>query len=286
MVVGVTGLFAGPYVVGRVLIAPHRSVSVVPPGQLPPQQLSLRSPSGATLAAWLFAPPHPRGAVLVLHGIRANRGAMLSRAELLVADGYAVLVPDLQAQGESTGERITFGNLEAKDAEAGVGELRRRFAGKPVGAVGVSMGGAALVLAGRRLHLDAAILEAVYPTIAEAVDNRIRRRVGRLSSLLSPLLLLQLEPCLGVGPSQLRPIDAIDRLGCPVLVIGGTRDEHTTEAQTRALYASAREPKELWLVDGAAHVDLARYDPAGYRRRVLGFFREHLSTDPAAAPSS
>jgi len=210
---------------------------------------------------------------------------MLSRADLLVAGGYAVLVPDLQAQGESTGRRITFGFLEARDAEAGVRELRRRFPGKPLGAVGVSMGGAALVLADGRLDLDAVVLEAVYPTLAEAVDNRIRRRAGALSGVLTPLLLLQLRPCLGIAPSQLRPIDAIDRLGCPVLVMAGTRDKDTTEAQTRALYAAAREPKQLWLVNGAAHVDLERFDPVGYRRRVLGFFREHLSSDPASAPS-
>jgi uncharacterized protein len=78
----------------------------------------------------------------------------------------------------------------------------------------------------------------------------------------------------------------MERLGCPVLVMAGTRDEHTTEAQTRALYAAAREPKQLWLVDGAAHVDLARYDPIGYRRRVLAFFHEHLSSGRASAPST
>jgi hypothetical protein len=42
------------------------------------------------------------------------------------------------------------------------------------------------------------------------------------------------------------------------------------------LFAAAREPKQLWLVEGARHVDLIRYDREGYERTVLGFLRAHL----------
>lgn len=201
---------------------------------------------------------------------------MLSRAELLFDQGFVVLVPDLQAHGESTGERITFGFLEARDAEACVAHLKARFPGLPLGAIGVSMGGAALLMTGDRLHLQAAVIEAVYPTLAEAVDNRLAQRVGRLSGILSPLLLLQLRPRLGFGPEDLRPIDGVGKLGCPILVISGTADRHTTEAQTRALFAAARDPKALWLVPGAGHIDLLRYDSRGYREHVLRFLRQYL----------
>ena len=111
---------------------------------------------------------------------------MLSRARLLREAGFAVLVPDLQAHGESGGERITFGFLEARDVEACVSYLGARFPDLPMGAVGVSMGGAAVALGGSRLPLQAAVLEGVYPTITEAVDNRIRRRVGPAASTSYP----------------------------------------------------------------------------------------------------
>ena len=39
---------------------------------------------------------------------------------------------------------------------------------------------------------------------------------------------------------------------------------------------AASEPKELWLVPGAAHIDLLGYDPAGYRLHVLLFLEQHL----------
>jgi fermentation-respiration switch protein FrsA (DUF1100 family) len=48
-------------------------------------------------------------------------------------------------------------------------------------------------------------------------------------------------------------------------------DEHTTPAETWALFAKAPEPRQLWMVPGAAHVDLYRVAPEEYRRRVLAF---------------
>jgi alpha/beta superfamily hydrolase len=54
---------------------------------------------------------------------------MLPRAELLWRAGYVVLMPDLQAHGQSTGDRISFGYLEARDAQACLRYLRERFPG-------------------------------------------------------------------------------------------------------------------------------------------------------------
>ncbi len=275
VVLGLGG--AGYIAIGSAFMAPdHRAVGPAP-DSLGAETLRLPSPSGATLTAWLIVPESPRGVVLVLHGIHANRGFMLGRAELFRRDGFAVLVPDFQAHGESTGERITFGFLEAHDVEACVAYARRRFPDLPLGGVGVSMGGAALTLAARRAPVDAAVLEAAFPSITEAVDNRLAARFGSpLSRLLTPALLLQLKPRLGFGPDDLRPIEAVQSMTSPLLIISGTADRSTTEAQTRSLYAAAPEPKELWLVPGAGHVDLLRFDPDGYRTHVLGFLRKQL----------
>ena len=264
---------------GRRLIQPVPQRVGPPPRELNMEAVALRSESGATLHGWL-SPARKRGAVLLLPPVRANRLAMLPRARFLAEAGYSTLLVDLQATGESEGEAITFGWRERLDVLAAVQFLRQRRASEPVAIIGWSLGGAAALLATPPLQIEGMVLEAVYPSIDRAVENRLRMRMGALGSLMAPFLLWQLTPRLGVSPGELRPVDHISRINVPVLIIGGSEDRHTTEADTRLLYEHARDPKEIWLVPGAAHVDY--YEAAGdeYRRRVLRFLAMVFDVDP------
>jgi fermentation-respiration switch protein FrsA (DUF1100 family) len=135
------------------------------------------------------------------------------------------------------------------------------------------------------------VIEAVYPDIEAALTNRFRvvlgPIVGRASApLLVPLFDL-LAPSIGVQPDRLRPIDRIGEVTVPLLVASGTRDTRTTIAETRELFARAREPKSLWMVEEADHVDLEAYAPAEYRRRVLPFLEQlRRADDRRPDPSS
>lgn len=123
---------------------------------------------------------------------------------------------------------------------------------------------------------DAVVLESMYPTIEEAVVDRLTRRLGPVGSALAPLLLWQLPLRTGISPDQLRPVDAIASLKAPVLAAAGTRDEHTTLAESRRIFDAAREPKQFWAVDGAAHVDLFNAGPEAWRTTVIAFLDRYL----------
>jgi fermentation-respiration switch protein FrsA (DUF1100 family) len=133
-----------------------------------------------------------------------------------------------------------------------------------------------VLLGPQPIGVDAAVVEAVYPDIRIALENRVRIRLGPLAPVLAPLLVAQLRPRLGAGPEDLRPIDGIARLGAPVLVVAGELDRHTTLAESEALFAAAAAPKELWIVAGAHHQDFLAKDPDAYRERVIGFLRRYL----------
>lgn len=253
-----------------------RGEHAVPPGGLAAHPVAFPSGSGATIQGWLARGRPGAGAVLLLHGIGASRGDMLGRARFLSSVGYSLLLVDFRGHGESTVARPTYGGLESRDALAAVEFLRSALPLERIGVIGISMGGAAALLGPAPLPVQALVLESVYPTIDDGVRDRLRAWLGPLGPPLAPLVLRWLFPREGVAAADLRPIDRIHDQTAPVLVMAGSADRYTPPGESRALFERAREPKALWMVDGAAHVDLHGFAAVEYERRVGAFLARHL----------
>lgn len=263
---------------GHVLTRAVRAETGIPPPALAASRLAFPSPSGALLSAWFIQGEPRAGAVLLLHSVRADKRSMVGRARFLKALGFSVLMVDLQAHGESTGERITFGHREARDVDAAVRRLLQLAPGERIGILGTSLGAAAAVFAQAKPKYSAVVLESLYPTIEEAVEDRLRLYLGSFGPWLAPLLLTQFEPRLGVRPDQLRPIERIGEIAAPILLVHGSEDRHTSLTEARRLYDAVRAPKTLYVVEGAAHVDLHAHSTAEYEARVGAFLLSHLRT--------
>jgi len=63
--------------------------------------------------------------------------------------------------------------------------------------------------------------------------------------------------------------------------VAGSRDRHTTLAESEELFRAAVQPKRLWVVQGARHEDFLSADLAGYASEVVGFLREYLRPSQA-----
>lgn len=269
-------ILVGTYWVAAELAAPAPAKIGAPPSFLPAQSVTFSNSRGGLLAGWHVPGRHECGSVVLMHAIRSNRVSMVRRARFLHEVGYSVLLFDFQAHGESDGGAITFGAEEQEDARAAVQFMAQQHSATSIGVIGFSLGGTAAVLNRSALGADALILEAVLSTLEQAVRNRIHQRVGFLTPLLSHPLLWLLEYHYGIDPQELRPIDAIQSIGIPVFVIGGTHDLHTLQSETEALFLNARSPKELWLVKGAYHEDFHEFAPTDYENRVLAFLNTYL----------
>jgi fermentation-respiration switch protein FrsA (DUF1100 family) len=282
------GVLAGAAALsGCVMTRPARTPPLPVPSHLAVRAVSFASASGSTIRAWFLRGVPGRGAVLLLHGVGSNRSSMVKRARFLHDAGYSVLLPDFQAHGESGGEFITFGSLESRDAEAAMRFLRACTGGERVGVIGVSMGGAATLVGPTPLGADALVLESVYPTIRQALEDRLAvwmGPLGRLNRVVAPLVLREVSAEIGVAESELRPIDHIADAGAPVFVLAGTRDRYTTLPEARTLYEHARGPKEFWPVEGASHEDLYDFAGAAYEQRVGAFLARWLRDAPADSP--
>lgn len=258
------------------LSTPVQRVVGESPATLDGHAVQFGSQSGSTIRGWIFPGTAGKGAVLLLHGVRGDRRDMLSRVPFLRQAGYTVLAIDFQAHGESVGRRITFGYLESRDVSAALRFVNKQLPDERIGVIGESLGAAAFVLARDRPPVAAVVLESMYPTIDQALADRLRLYLGPLGPSLKPLLEMQLRPRLGVSAEQLCPINWVGEVNAPVFIMAGTRDRRTTENETRTIFEAAREPKQLWLIAGAAHVNLHDYKPQEYEQRVLAFFATYM----------
>jgi len=282
IIIGALGVllicFTGVWFAGNILSAPANQSIGNLPSDLAGRDVQFSSDSGATIHGWFIPGRKGAGAIVLMHGVRANRLSMVDRARFLSQAGYSVLLFDFQAHGESTGEHITFGYLESRDAQAALSFLRANAHDEKIGVVGVSMGGAAALLASPPLAVNAMVLEMVYPTVNQAISNRLTMRLGGWAGILTPLLAWQLKPRLGIDAEALRPIDHVGKIAIPKLFIVGGEDRHTTMEESRQMFNAASGPKELWVVEGAGHVDLYAASKRDYERRVLDFFERQLKT--------
>lgn len=260
---------------GEYISKPVRATIGPAPADLQAVDVRFDSTAGS-IAGWLIEGRPGMGAVLLLHGVRGNRVDMLARARFLQKRGFAVLLIDMPAHGESGGDRITFGGREKEAVRSALDFLAAHCPREKIGVIGRSLGAASLVLAHAAPAPAAVVLESMYPTIEEAVADRLRMRLGAPGTWLSPLLLAQLPLRTGIAAASLRPIDEIGDMTSPIMIAAGTLDVHTTAAETRRIFQAVRSPKSLWMVEGAAHVDLYAFAKDEYERRVGDFLTQRL----------
>ncbi len=272
VVAGIWGVFA--YV--GALVEPNQNDVGLPPDDLDVEIVKIPRINSTPIAGWYITGDRNSAGILLLHGIRSNRKQMVERARFLNNSGYSVLLIDMQGHGETAGKHITFGYRESIDVHRALEYLRSRISDRPIGVIGVSLGGAATLLGTTPVEANAVVLESVYSSIEQAVQNRLEIRFGEFGRLFAPLLLWQIKPRLDISLESLSPVAAIPKLASPVLIISGTEDKRTSPKESKELFSNALKPKSLWMVEGAKHQDLHLFNPDQYENRILQFFQQFL----------
>jgi alpha-beta hydrolase superfamily lysophospholipase len=236
---------------------------------------------GIRLACWGITPPEPRGTIVLVHGLHMTRAHTLNRCALLAHHGYRCVTFDLRAHGESGGKRTSFGYHEGRDVAAILELVRQRWPHEPVGALGISMGAAALCFAASHVrHCQAVILESCYFDIATAFTNRLKNGYPAWFQRLARGVIWVTERRLGLKLEQLNAGRHIAELSpASVLLLTGMLDPHATPEETALLYEQARGTKDVWYVPHAGHRDVFEVGGAAYRERVLDFFEQHLASE-------
>ncbi|MBI4376675.1 MAG: alpha/beta fold hydrolase [Elusimicrobia bacterium] len=268
---------------GIVLYPPKMSQLEIFPEQfgLRYEKVSFKTSDGVTLRGWFIRGENSQGRTLLMcHGWGDNKGELLGLTHFLAAD-FDLFYFDNRSHGESEGHFCTLGFHELKDFDAAMDFLRAR---KPeclarLGVFGLSMGAAiACVAVPQHPEIKAAVLESPFTDYRQVVRQYTWNhfKLPHFPFVWLTLWMLRLR----VGDPNVddyRPIQHVAQIAPrPILVIGGSADDLMREADVRALYAAASQPKQLWIVPDAGHAECHEIAGLEYETRVANFLNKHL----------
>lgn len=244
------------------------------------QDVSITTSDQVILRGWLLRPTAGNGnAVIVLHGLADNRLGMTGYAQLLLAHGYTVLLPDARAHGASGGELATYGLLEREDIHSWVDFLLAVAHPRCVYGMGESMGAAELLQSLQEgTQFCAVVAESPFSTFREIAYDRMGQPfhmgpwVGRIP--LRPMVeiaFLRVRWKYGLYMQRVSPADAVARSHIPVLLIHGQIDRNIPVRHSRAIHGAAPQ-SVLWEVPGADHCGAIAVAPREFETRLLGWF--------------
>jgi dipeptidyl aminopeptidase/acylaminoacyl peptidase len=235
--------------------------------------INFTSRDGLRLAAW-YVPSRNGAAVVVTHGTNSDRSTMLDEVRLLAEAGFGVLAFDWPGLGQSEGE-VHWDGQARRALLAAVDwlSLRPDVDARRIGGLGFSMGGVVLAqVAAEDGRLHAVVLEAPAPSFVDYIDVHTRKWWG-LTAWVGRLALRDS----GLLDSSFEPVRLISRIAPrPVMILAGTQDTEIPRQLVIKLFEAAREPKSLWVVEGAGHGGYASVAAAEYRRRLTDFYTANL----------
>jgi alpha-beta hydrolase superfamily lysophospholipase len=248
------------------------------------EDFSVIAPDGVELHGWKIRAHSPNGDWLLLfHGVSDNRTGDLGHAEILLRNGYSVVMMDSRAHGESGGDMATYGWKEKYDTVAVVKELYSQEHVRHLGALGVSMGAAiALQSAAVEPSIQAVIAEDPFSDLREVSYDYAGLHFSPFlgETLFRPASIFALNGMARAGgfpPDEVSPEKAVAARAFSVLLICGTRDKVIPCRHARKIYEAARGPKELWIVQGAGHAAALGYAPEEYENRIVRFLTDSYS---------
>jgi len=243
-------------------------------------ETSIAATDGAILRGWIVKPEQESGAaVILLHGLGDNRLGMVGYAELLLAHGYTVLLPDARAHGLSGGDVATYGLLERIDIYRWVDFLTDQTHAPCIFGLGESMGAAQLL---QSLDTDpklcAVVAESPFATFREIAYDRMGQPfhtgpwLGH--TFFRPLVefaLVRARWKYGLDMRNISPENSVAHSKVPVLLIHGTVDGNIPIRHSRMIHA--HDPRTiLWEVPNADHCGALSVAPGEFEHIVLRWF--------------
>lgn len=218
-------------------------------------------------------------AVICFHGYTSKgMSDYIGLSDYYLKRGYAMLLPDARAHGESEGEYIGFGCLDRKDALVWIRWVIQEL-GEDVEIIlhGTSMGGATVLMASG-LELSPQVKGIVSDcgfTSPKEVFTHVLNSMYHLPAF--PVIQgadIMNRKLAGYGMDECNAKREVARAKVPILFIHGSNDTFVPARMCDEIYDCCASPKKKLIVEGAAHAESYYKDTEKYEQALNEFFQE------------
>ena len=237
------------------------------------RDVNFTTDDGLRLDGWLFPPESNQGTVIFVHGHRDNRLNFINEAVMVHEQGYGVLVFDLRNAGTSEGDITTLGYYESQDVITAYEWLITQPDINPEQIIlyGHSMGGVSVAMAlGELTSVSGAVLDSTFISVEDNI-NDIVAQILPFTTPITEFIMWVMEREADVNFYDLRPVDVVDSVDIPLLVLHGSDDRLIPPNNGETLFDVADNPYGFVVFDGAEHGGFYDLDPEFYESTLLGF---------------
>lgn len=199
-------------------------------------------------------------------------------ADYFLKNGYAMLLPDARAHGQSEGEYIGFGCPDRKDALGWI-EWAIQECGSDVKIMlyGTSMGGATVLMTSG-LELPANVKGIVSDcgfTSPKEVFTHVLNNMYHLPAFpaIQGANLIN-KKFAGYGMDECNAKREVQKATVPILFIHGSADTFVPTSMCYEIYDNCCSPKRMLIVEGASHAESYYKDTEAYEKALTEFAAE------------
>lgn len=225
----------------------------------PSEQVEIKSHDGLALRGTFIPAKEPTGhTLLCMHGYTSSgRMDYSASAPYLHSLGYNILMPDQRSHGSSEGRLIGFSYLEHRDVISWCRYLEERLGGDcRIILMGLSMGAATVINAAAEQAtpdcVRAVLADCGFSSGWEEMKHQMKRmKIAAFPVLPTADLLLRIFG--GYSLRRHTPLENVERIQVPLLIVHGLKDDYVPTRMGMELYDAAKCDKQLMLVEDAKH---------------------------------
>lgn len=241
------------------------------------QEVNFKTEDGITINAWFVPTNYSNATIIVGHGYPFDKTNVFP-VLIFLNEHYNLLFIDHRYFGKSKGAYTTAGYKERLDILAAVEYIKsvKGLSKTKIGAIGFSLSGASILMA-KSADIKAIVADSTYANIDKMIEQIYWIFPGITKIPFVLLTQVYARLFLGIDTKDVSPTEAIKDIKSPVLLIHGNKDSQIPVENSKLIYeASNKSRTELWIVKDADHGQAFATNPNEYKKKVLGFFDEHL----------